>query len=414
MYALAFRLLNDQSDASDVVQEVFLKVFRNVGSFRGQSSLKTWMYRITVNEAHNARRWFFRHRQRELDLDTGSPESRDWKESIPDNGRSPYDETLDSERHVMIEAALDRINPSFRDAVVLRDVMDLSYEEIAEVLGVSLGTVKSRILRGREALREETRGQPHIQAGPATCAEDGRVKRGVMSCDRVQETASRLLDRQLPNGDREDVLAHLGKCRECAAHFESIENLRGELRSLAAPKMPPSSGKLRVLASHERARQLTRVSIPARVEHWMGRAQLWFDNLMRPVALPIAGGLVSALVLFSMLVPNLSFAHNFSDQSFFTHPVGLVVEQVGSVVKPMGSLFRIEPADGEIPSEGNVVLLTIDATGRVSDYSVAHGKLTPDLKNIIMFSQFLPATVLGLPTTGKVKVVQAIDRTGRA
>jgi hypothetical protein len=90
------------------------------------------------------------------------------------------------------------------------------------------------------------------------------------------------------------------------------------------------------------------------------------------------------------------------------------VEQVGSVVKPMGSLFRIEPADAEVPSEGNVVLLTIDATGRVSDYSVAHGKLTPDLKNIIMFSQFLPATVLGLPTTGKVKVVQAIDRTGRA
>ncbi len=236
-----------------------------------------------------------------------------------------------------------------------------------------------------------------------------------MSCNRVQETASRLLDLQLPIGDREDVLAHLGRCRECAAHCESIHNLREELRSLAAPNIPPElSEKLRVLASHERARQLTRVSVAARLEHWMGRAQLWFDNLMRPVALPIAGGLVSALVLFSMLVPNLSFAHNFSDQSFFTHPVGLVVEQVGSVVKPMGSLFRIEPADAEIPSEGNVVLLTIDATGRVSDYSVARGKLTPDLKNIIMFSQFLPATVLGLPTTGKVKVVEAIDRTGRA
>jgi len=172
VYALAFRLLNDRSDASDVVQEVFLKVFRNVGSFRGQSSLKTWMYRITVNEAHNARRWFFRHRQRELDLDTGSPDSKDWRESIPDNGRSPYDETLDSERHVMIEAALDRINPSFRDAVVLRDVMDLSYEDIADVLGVSLGTVKSRILRGREALREELAGsltsRPALRLVPKT------------------------------------------------------------------------------------------------------------------------------------------------------------------------------------------------------------------------------------------------------
>lgn len=164
VYALAFRLLNEPSDASDVVQEVFLKVFRNVGSFRGQSSLKTWMYRITVNEAHNARRWFFRHR-REIDLDTGSPESKDWKESIPDNGRSPYDETLDGERHAMIEAALDRINPAFRDAVVLRDIMDLSYEEVTEVLGVSLGTVKSRILRGREALREELAGS--LASSPA-------------------------------------------------------------------------------------------------------------------------------------------------------------------------------------------------------------------------------------------------------
>ena len=72
VYALALRLLDDQSEACDVVQEVFLKVFRNVGSFRGQSSLKTWIYRITVNEAHNARRWFFRHRRREVELDQNS------------------------------------------------------------------------------------------------------------------------------------------------------------------------------------------------------------------------------------------------------------------------------------------------------------------------------------------------------
>ena len=66
VYTLALRLLNDPSEACDVVQEVFLKVFRNIGSFRGQSTLKTWVYRITVNEAHNARRWFFRHRRREV------------------------------------------------------------------------------------------------------------------------------------------------------------------------------------------------------------------------------------------------------------------------------------------------------------------------------------------------------------
>jgi RNA polymerase sigma-70 factor (ECF subfamily) len=158
VFALALRLLSDQAEACDVVQEVFLKVFRNIGGFRGQSTLKTWMYRITVNEAHNARRWFFRHRRREVELDTDPEESRNWKETIPDGSRSPYDTTLDSEQHVMIEAALNRINPIFREAVVLRDITDLSYEEIAEVLGVSLGTVKSRILRGREALRDELQG----------------------------------------------------------------------------------------------------------------------------------------------------------------------------------------------------------------------------------------------------------------
>ncbi len=158
VYTLALRLLNDQSEACDVVQEVFLKVFRNIGSFRGQSSLKTWIYRITVNEAHNARRWFFRHRRREVELDTDPEENRSWKEIIPDRSRSPFDVAFDREQHVMIEAALERINPIFREAVVLRDITDLSYEEIAEVLGVSLGTVKSRILRGRDALREELTG----------------------------------------------------------------------------------------------------------------------------------------------------------------------------------------------------------------------------------------------------------------
>src|SRR5436305_6595446 len=155
---LALRLLNDQSEASDVVQEVFLKVFRNIGSFRGQSTLKTWIYRITVNEAHNARRWFFRHRRREVKLDTDPEEARNWKEILPDRSRSPFDAAVDREQHVMIEAALEKINPIFREAVVLRDITDLAYEEIAEILGVSLGTVKSRILRGREALRDELAG----------------------------------------------------------------------------------------------------------------------------------------------------------------------------------------------------------------------------------------------------------------
>ncbi len=172
VYNLALRLLGDATEASDVVQEVFLKVFRNIGSFRGRSTLKTWIYRITVNEAHNARRWFFRHRRREVELDTHPEDTRHWKEAIPDRRRSPYEVAVEREQHVMIEAALGRMNPIFREAVVLRDITGLSYEEIAEILNVSLGTVKSRILRGREALREQLAGslnpRPALRLVPKT------------------------------------------------------------------------------------------------------------------------------------------------------------------------------------------------------------------------------------------------------
>lgn len=155
VYNLALRLLNDPSDASDVVQEVFLKVFRNVGHFRGQSTLKTWIFRIAINEAHNQRRWFFRHRHREIGIEDEQDDIRSRAETLADSAQSPFDYVLDQENQALIETALTRINPRFRSAVVLRDISDLSYEEIAEVLQVSLGTVKSRILRGREALRQE-------------------------------------------------------------------------------------------------------------------------------------------------------------------------------------------------------------------------------------------------------------------
>jgi RNA polymerase sigma-70 factor, ECF subfamily len=153
IYSLVHRLVDDQSDASDVTQDVFLKVFRSIGSFRGQSSLKTWIYRIAVNEAHNRRRWFGRHRRPEVGLETQEEGSRGLIDSLCDHSRSPYEQALNEEWRTAIHKALDGLNPVFRSAVVLRDIEDLSYEEIADVLEVSLGTVKSRILRGREALR---------------------------------------------------------------------------------------------------------------------------------------------------------------------------------------------------------------------------------------------------------------------
>lgn len=153
VYNLAYRLLNDPGDAGDVAQEVFLKIFRNIGHFRAQSSLRTWVYRIAVNEAHNRRRWLFRHRHKEVGLEEDCADERPRERVIRDTGRSPFDRAFDGERQVLIEQALATINPLFREVIVLRDLEDLSYEEIAEVLQISLGTVKSRIMRGREALR---------------------------------------------------------------------------------------------------------------------------------------------------------------------------------------------------------------------------------------------------------------------
>jgi RNA polymerase sigma-70 factor, ECF subfamily len=152
VYSLVCRLLNDPADAPDIVQEVFLKIFRNIGAFRGNSSLKTWIYRIAVNEAYNHRRWFCRHQRQEVAL--GAEEgTANCTVGVADPGRSPFEQAADRETRALVEQALEKLNPKFRAAVVLRDIEDLNYEDIATVLDVSLGTVKSRIMRGREALR---------------------------------------------------------------------------------------------------------------------------------------------------------------------------------------------------------------------------------------------------------------------
>ena len=167
IFNLVSRLTNDPGDAPDVVQEVFLKVFRNVHSFRGQSSLKTWIYRIAVNESRNHRRWFGRHRSQAIALEPTPGETHSYLDWLPDPARSPMELAIDHERETLIEAALAEINPHYRAALVLRELEGLSYDEIAEILETSLGTVKSRILRGREALRERLTERLKRENAPA-------------------------------------------------------------------------------------------------------------------------------------------------------------------------------------------------------------------------------------------------------
>lgn len=155
VFGVVSRLVDDAGDAADVVQEVFLKIFRNIGGFRGDSSLKTWIYRIAVNEARNQHRWFGRHRGKEFTLEPSASDVPGLSDRLRDPGPSPFQLTLDHEMRAMIEMALQSLGGNQRTVLVLREIEGLSYEEIGQILGISLGTVKSRILRGREALRRQ-------------------------------------------------------------------------------------------------------------------------------------------------------------------------------------------------------------------------------------------------------------------
>jgi RNA polymerase sigma-70 factor (ECF subfamily) len=152
VYQLALHLLGDPQEALDLSQEVFLKVFRTLGQFRGQSTLRTWIYRIVVNQASNRQRWWRRrHRSQQVRLDdlaaTGGelPEQRGF--SMPDRLLQQR-ETSDR-----VWAALKRLPFDQRAVIVLREIDGLSYEEIATSLSVAVGTVKSRLARAREGLR---------------------------------------------------------------------------------------------------------------------------------------------------------------------------------------------------------------------------------------------------------------------
>lgn len=166
VYSIVSRLVDDPSDAPDVVQEVFLKVFRKVDGFREESSLKTWIYRIAVNEARNHHRWFSRRRWKETGIEPASAEQQGPLDWMPDPGPSPFDVALDHETATLLEEALAKVSPNFRAALVLREIEGFSYEEIAEILEISLGTVKSRILRGRESLRKHL--AERLRAAPSS------------------------------------------------------------------------------------------------------------------------------------------------------------------------------------------------------------------------------------------------------
>jgi len=160
VYGLVYRIVNDPADAADTTQDVFLKVFRGMKHFHGESRLKTWIYRIALHEAANRRRWWFRHKAQEtsiepLEADRLSSSECSMQSALTDQADSPFDCAVHRQVQQRVDEALRKVSEPYRTTLILRDLEDMSYEEIAEVLEISLGTVKSRLTRGREALRQK-------------------------------------------------------------------------------------------------------------------------------------------------------------------------------------------------------------------------------------------------------------------
>ena len=178
VYNLILGMLGDTADAADAAQEVFLKAFKGIQNFRQGSSLKTWLYRIAIREALNHRRWFKRHLQKNISIDA-EPEEGGSAIDLEDLSATPFDQIAAQEIQVAVQGALQQEPEVFSSAVILRDLEGLSYEEVSEVLDVSVGTVKSRILRGRRALKEILEpllGEQHaaVHKAPRRCSAKQR------------------------------------------------------------------------------------------------------------------------------------------------------------------------------------------------------------------------------------------------
>jgi RNA polymerase sigma-70 factor, ECF subfamily len=157
VYNLALHLLGDRDEALDLSQEVFLRVFRTLANFRGQSALRTWIYRIVVNQARNRQRWWRRrHRGEQVSLDAHVEKFGDFE--AKNDASTPDRMFVRKETALRIWTALDHLPFDQRTALILREIDGLRYDEIAFSLGIAVGTVKSRLTRARHALRDELLG----------------------------------------------------------------------------------------------------------------------------------------------------------------------------------------------------------------------------------------------------------------
>ena len=161
IYGLLYRLTESSEEARDLTQETFLRAFQSIGHFRGESDLRTWIYRIAINQARNRWRWW-RRRRRDATVSIDAPQANGQNSLLAtlksENGGNPEQDALAHERERALRKALSSLKRVYRETVVLRDIEGFAYEEIAIALDISVGTVKSRLARGRQELRRKLEG----------------------------------------------------------------------------------------------------------------------------------------------------------------------------------------------------------------------------------------------------------------
>lgn len=160
IYGLLFRLTENSEEARDLTQETFLRAFQSIGRFRGEADLRTWIYRIAINQARNRWRWW-RRRRRDSTVSLESTQGQTNQtvaSTLAESSNNPEQETLAHEREVALRSALQKVGRAYRETVILRDIEGFTYEEIATTLGINVGTVKSRLARGRQELRQKLEG----------------------------------------------------------------------------------------------------------------------------------------------------------------------------------------------------------------------------------------------------------------
>ena len=162
IFGLLYRLTENSEEARDLTQETFLRAFQSIAHFRGDSDLRTWIYRIAINQARNRWRWW-RRRRREVTISIDAPEIGGGRLGLvatlkSPTAKDPEQDAIASERERALMKALSNLRRVYRETVVLRDIEGFAYDEIAATLQISVGTVKSRLARGRQELRRKLEG----------------------------------------------------------------------------------------------------------------------------------------------------------------------------------------------------------------------------------------------------------------